>query len=128
MAWFSETADGATVTLRLDVPGYHPVALLIRRGSRPAGRVASVADSGSTGGYDVATVAAMYDEPLVPLNTMAPGLGVMVGGESYARHGTGQLVVLDRSTLELLDNRAFNESDFSPYPGEQRPFVHSPDV
>jgi hypothetical protein len=116
---------GARITLRLDVPGYYQVALLVGRASGAAGRAAVAAASGS-GGYDVATVAAKYDEPLVPLDTMAPGGGVKVGGDSYPRHGTGQLVVLNRSTLELLDNHTFNESDFNPYPYEQRPFVHSP--
>ena len=119
-------AHGARITLRLDVPGYYQVALLVGRVSRPRGREAVAAQTGSQGGYDVATVAARDDEPLVPLSTMAPGSGVMVGGDFYARHGTGQLVVLDRSTLELLDNRTFNESDFNPYPYEPRPFVHSP--
>jgi hypothetical protein len=115
---------GARITLRPDVPGYYVVGLRVGCTSHSA--AVAAAGSGAPGGYDVATVAAKYAEPLVPLNTMAPGSGVTVGKDFYARQGTGQLVVLRRSTLELLDYRSFNESDFNPYAGEQRPFVHSP--
>ncbi|MBV8954787.1 MAG: hypothetical protein JO179_11660, partial [Solirubrobacterales bacterium] len=114
---------GARITLRLDVPGYYQVALLVGHVSRPAGRQALAAQSGSQGGYDVATVAARYDEPLVPLNTIVNknGVpGVQVENDFYPDPSTDpksggppglvQVLVLDRSTLEYLDSETLNSA------------------
>ena len=114
--------QGTRITLRPDVPGYYRVALFIRGGSRPAGREASVAASG-LGGYDVATVAARYDEPLVPVNTIVypngvPGVQVehdfypdpSTDPKSGAPPGLVQVLVLDRNTLEYLDSETLNSA------------------
>jgi hypothetical protein len=97
---------GARIALRPDVPGYYVVGLAVGCGPRR--------------GYAVATVAASYDEPLVPLDTIhyaqapppPPGVwGVQVGGDFYAEKGYPvQVVVLDRATLGLVNNTGFQAS------------------
>lgn len=94
---------GTRIALRPDVPGHYMVGLRVGCGSRS--------------GYDVATVAATYDEPLVPLDTIhyaqapppAPGLwGVKVGESFYASNGDAvQVLVLDRATLGLIANTGY---------------------
>ena len=94
---------GARIALRPDVPGYYVVGLRVGCGSRS--------------GYGVATVAASYDEPLVPLDTISyaqappppPGVwGVKVAGDFYAWKGDAvQVVVLDRATLGLVANTGY---------------------
>ena len=85
------------------MPGYYVVGLRVGCGSRS--------------GYDVAAVAASYDEPLVPLDTISyaqappppPGVwGVKVAGDFYAWKGDAvQVVVLDRATLGLVANTGY---------------------
>lgn len=102
--------DGARITLRPDVPGYYLVGLDV--------------GCGPSSGYDMVTVAARYDEPLVPLDTIVyknnPGrqVGVQVANDFYPDPIAGswppspiQAVVLDRNTLELLDNKGYYAGD-----------------
>jgi hypothetical protein len=116
---------GTRITLRPDVPGYYQVGLRVGCTSQRA--AVAAAGPGALGGYDVATVPAKYAEPLVPVNTIVHKnntSGVQVGNDFYPNNlvypGTGplQVVVLDRNTLELLDNRVYtNIYDVANYLG-----------
>ena len=110
--------QGARITLRPDVPGYYRVGLVVGHRSQKAGVAAAGSDA--LLGYDVATVAATYAEPLVPFDTITPNdphatfpiPGIRIGDNFYQDPGIPgqslgaqlQFLELDRATLGVVRN------------------------
>lgn len=93
---------GVRTALRPDVPGHYLIGLHVGNG------------------YDVLDLAATYPDPLVALNTIVyaantspPIPGIQVGGSLYlSSYQAVQVLVLDRRTLGLVDNRGYSTNQF----------------